>query len=244
VLYLDHGWQSLVDGLRTRAKAAGVAIETSARVVAIEHREWIEAVRLEDGRTLHPARVIAAIGPKAVAALLPDDSTLAAFRRDATPVLLATFDVALAALPRPQRRNVQALDRPLYYSVHSGLARLSREGASIVHVAKYLDPQRVHDPKAIERELREYLATLQPGYERELIYERFLPSLVVHNALARPRTAAARSNRFPIAHPSIEGLYFAGDWIAEHGLLADAALGSARELWLTLQSSAAESRAA
>ncbi|HEY2732880.1 MAG TPA: FAD-dependent oxidoreductase [Polyangiales bacterium] len=244
VLYLDHGWQSLIDGLHTRAKAIGVIVETSARAIAIEHAEHVEAVRIDDGRTLHPARVVSAIGPKAIAALLPDDPALAAFRRDATPVLLASLDVALAELPKPDRRNVQALDRPLYYSVHSGLARLAREGASVVHVAKYLDPRTTHDPSAIERELREFLGNVQPGYERALIYERFLPSLVVHNALPRPRMAAGPASRFPLEHPTIENLYFVGDWIGQHGLLADAALGSARELWLTLQSSAAESRAA
>jgi phytoene dehydrogenase-like protein len=233
VLYLDHGWQSLVDGLRAQAQAAGVVIETGARVSRIEHATDVQAVRLEDGRVLRAQRIVCAVGPKALAAMLPGDAPIAAFRSAATPVLLATLDVGLARLPNPQLTNVQALDRPLYYAVHSGVARLSRAGAAVVHVAKYLDPNRAHDPAQVETELRAFLSELQPDYERELLFERFLPALVVHNALPRPRSAG--ETRFPIEHPSIGGLFCAGDWVSNHGMLADAALGSAREVWLRVR---------
>jgi phytoene dehydrogenase-like protein len=233
VLYLDHGWQSLVDGLRSQAEVAGVVFETGARVTRVEHADHVQAVRLEDGRVLPAQRIVCAVGPKALAAMLPGDAAIAAFRSAATPVLLATLDLGLARLPKPQLTNVQALDRPLYYAVHSGIAHLSRDGSAVVHVAKYLDPNRAHDPAQVETELRAFLSELQPDYERELLFERFLPALVVHNALPRPRSTG--ETRFPIEHPSIGGLYCAGDWVSNHGMLADAALGSAREVWLRVR---------
>ena len=242
VLYLDHGWQSLVDGLRSQAEAAGVVLETGARATRIEHAADVQALRLDDGRVLRAQRIVCAVGPKALAALLPGDATIGAFRRAATPVLLATLDVGLARLPRPQLTNVQALDRPLYYAVHSGVAHLSRDGAAVVHVAKYLDPNRAHDPAQVETELRAFLCELQPDCERELLFERFLPALVVHNAL--PRARAAGETRFPIEHPSIGGLFCAGDWVSNHGMLADAALGSAREVWLRVRALSSARRAA
>jgi phytoene dehydrogenase-like protein len=242
VLYLDHGWQSLVDGLRSQAKAAGVAFETGARVTRIEHAANVEALRLEDGRVLRAQRIVCAVGPKALSTMLPGDTALSAFRRAATSVLLATLDLGLKRLPNPQLTNVQALDRPLYYAVHSSVARLSRDGAAVVHVAKYLDPNRAHDPAQVESELRAYLSMLQPDYERELLFERFLPALVVHNALPRPSSAG--ETRFPIEHPSIGGLYCAGDWVSNHGMLADAALGSAREIGSRLRALSSDRYAA
>ena len=49
VLYLDRGWQTLVDGLRTMAEEAGAVIETSAPVAAIEDRGATKTIKLDGG---------------------------------------------------------------------------------------------------------------------------------------------------------------------------------------------------
>ena len=52
VLYLNGGWQTIVDGLRRVAVASGVQIEPSAYAVALERKgaRSAAAVRLADGR--------------------------------------------------------------------------------------------------------------------------------------------------------------------------------------------------
>ena len=47
-------------------------------------------------------------------------------------------------------------------------------------------------------------------------------AMTVSNALVRPNTPR------PPAVTKVKGLYLAGDWVGEEGILADAALGSAR----------------
>jgi phytoene dehydrogenase-like protein len=63
VLYLDGGWQTLVDGLIAAATAAGVRIATSARADAIEPAAHGWQVRLADGSAMHSRAVVIAGGP-------------------------------------------------------------------------------------------------------------------------------------------------------------------------------------
>ena len=54
VLYLDGGWQTLVEGLREAATRAGVTIETGTRVDAVKRKASgaVEGVWLADGRKI------------------------------------------------------------------------------------------------------------------------------------------------------------------------------------------------
>jgi phytoene dehydrogenase-like protein len=54
------------------------------------------------------------------------------------------------------------------------------------------------------------------------VHRRFLPSMRVSNAIATPHAP-----RPPVTTP-VKGLYVAGDWVGEEGLLSDASLASAR----------------
>jgi phytoene dehydrogenase-like protein len=60
VLYLDGGWQTLVDGLRAAAERAGARIETGASVARVESGAGDCAVQLDGGRTLRASSVIVA----------------------------------------------------------------------------------------------------------------------------------------------------------------------------------------
>jgi hypothetical protein len=46
-------------------------------------------------------------------------------------VRAACLDVALGAVPCPRNRFVMGLDAPLYYSLHSAVARLAPEGGGV-----------------------------------------------------------------------------------------------------------------
>ena len=224
VLYLDGGWQTLVDGLARRAREAGVRIVTRADAAGLELEGGrVRGVRLASGDVWTAPFVLAALAPDAVAALagLADDR-----RATRVPVRMATLDLGLGRLPRPERRAVFGLGRPLYFSVHSAVARLAREGTALVHAAYYLGDDR-RPPAAIETELLHFVDTVQPGWRAHVIERRFVPELTVANAL--PLAAeGGLGGRPPVAVHERPGLFVAGDWVGPEGLLADAALASAR----------------
>ena len=107
-------------------------------------------------------------------------------------------------------------------SVHSAVAQLAPEGGAVIQAAKYLGSEPAPDADAVRRELEHALDLLQPGWRRRLFHQRFLPDLVVCHALT---TTAARPES---AVPEVRGLFIAGDWVGDEGLLADASLASAR----------------
>jgi len=229
VLYLDGGWQRLVDGLRHAAEAAGVRLVTGARVSAVVHDDAVRGVRLADGWVWAADAVVLALGPGAAAALV-DWAAAARLRQwaaAAVPVRAATLDVALGSLPNPRAPLVYGLDAPVYLSVHSAWARLAPPGGALVHVMRYLGPEPPADPRAVERELEALLDLAQPGWRAALVARRFVPNLVVAHALPLAAQGGTRGRPGP-AVPELPGLYVAGDWVGPEGLLADASLASAR----------------
>jgi phytoene dehydrogenase-like protein len=238
VIYLDGGWQTLVDGLAGRARAAGATIVTRADVAALERNgERVRGVRLASGEVWTAPFVLAATAPAAVDALVGRE-------RPATrvPVRMATLDLGLAHLPRPERRAVFGLERPYYFSVHSAVARLAREGTALVHAAYYLGDDR-RPPAAVEAELLAFVDRVQPGWRPHVVERRFVPELTVAHAMPLA-SEGGRAGRPPVAVAERPGLYVAGDWVGPTGLLADAALSSARDAAAAIVSAGADVAAA
>lgn len=221
VTYVDGGWQTIVDALEKAAREAGVRFVTSDAASSIVHDGVVRSVRLASGESLGARAVIVAGGPK-VAASLAKVPSLEMAAKQAVPVRAACIDLGVRALPLPKRKLAFRLDEPLYYSVHSAVARLAPEGAAVVHLMKYLREGEPGD-KAIG-ELDAFFARLQPG--AQIAVRRVLPNMVVSNA----RVDAARGglpSRPDVRVPEISGLYVAGDWVGPEGLLSDASLASA-----------------
>ena len=65
-----------------------------------------------------------------------------------------------------------------------------------------------------------------PKVREVVVHRRFLPSMTVSNAIAEPARDGAAKRPTPVT--SIRGLYLAGDWVGDDGILSDAALSSAR----------------
>lgn len=225
VLYLDGGWQTLVDKLRAAAEQAGAHIATGVRVVQLEHNGTVQAVQLADGNRLPVAAAIVATSPAEASALVAD-SPLQAWAQATIPVKIACLDVALHQLPEPRALFALGIDRPLYFSVHSATARLAPTGGALIHVAKYLGNE-TGSAQAVEHELEGVLDLLQPGWRAVLAERRFLPSMTASNALVtaaqggfagRPKSDAA----------GIHGLFLAGDWVGDEGMLADASVASGK----------------
>src|SRR5262249_9221653 len=133
-----------------------------------------------------------------------------------TPVVLSTLDVALSRLPQPKKAFALGIDRPLYFSVHSRAAQLTPKGGALIHVSRYGGGDQA--------ELEALLDEMQPGWRDIVVHCRFLPSMIVSNALMLPAPATR-----PSAVTAVRGLYLAGDWVGDIGLLSDAALASARD---------------
>jgi phytoene dehydrogenase-like protein len=245
VLYLDGGWQTLVDRLRAAAEAAGVRIVAGRRVVAVDHDDAVRGVRLEDGTTAAATRAVLAVAPDEAAALVAGEprTTVEGWARTAIPVRAACLDVGLRRVPRPRSTFALGVDRPLYLSVHSAVARLAPEGQAVVHVARYLPPGRDSDPRADERELEGLLDLVQPGWRDVVVVRRFLPRLTVMNAMATA-TAGGTAGRPGPAVPGVRGLGVAGDWVGPDGLLADASLASAARAADGVRASGARAAAA
>jgi phytoene dehydrogenase-like protein len=229
VLYLDGGWQSLARELRNAAEGAGAEI-VSGRTVASVIRDGasVRGVVLEDGAILRASSVLLAVGPGEAAGVVRGcrATILTEWASQAKPVYASSLDVALRRLPRPKTLVAIGIDRPLYFSVHSAVARLAPRDGATIHVMRY-GGLRGMKAETVERELEGLLDQLQPGWRGELVTKRFLPNLTVSHALVTAAEGGTAGRPGPEVS-GIEGLYVAGDWVGGEGMLTDAALASAR----------------
>jgi phytoene dehydrogenase-like protein len=255
-LYVDEGWQKIVDSLHSAAISSGVNFVSSSRIVGVVHDAAVRAVELgglelDADRTDTQAIAFPNQGPEDVeGALIPAETVLLAVDPataaqlageagnewvDARPVTAACLDVALRTLPNPRTLFALGIDTPLYYSVHSAFAQLTPKGGALIHLAKYrkeqsatneeIDgtrPRRSSAAVEDEQQLEDVLDRMQPGWREVLVHRRFLPSMTVSNSLVRPTA------RRPSPVTSVRGLYIAGDWVGDEGMLSDASLASAR----------------
>lgn len=232
VLYVHEGWQRIVDAMRNTAVTSGVNFVSSSRIVGVDIADGgVKAVRLGgleldadrmdtrsiaypemtpeavDGAPLPAEDVILAVDPATA-------SELAGGAWTAKPVIASCLDVALRSLPEPDRTFALGIDEPLYFSVHSVWAQLAPKGGALIHTMKY--------GGGTESELEGLLDRMQPGWRDVLVHKRFMPAMTVSNAMVTP------SSPRPPVQTSIRGLYLAGDWVGDEGLLSDASLASAR----------------
>jgi phytoene dehydrogenase-like protein len=228
VLYLDGGWQTLVDGLRRVGERAGVVMEAEQRITSVEYDTVVQGVRLANSSFIPASAVVITGSPEEAVALLPKDQTpLHARVKTAIPIKAACLDVGLSHLPRSHARFALGIDQPLYFSVHSAVAKLGPDGGAVIHVAKYLNPATATDAKTDEQELEQLLDLMQPGWRNVAVERRFLPHMTVYHALPTARMKGLAGRPGP-AVSGVDNLYIAGDWVGAEGMLADASLASAK----------------
>jgi len=227
VLYLDGGWQTLVDGLAAKAEDLGARIELGADVRRVENgAHGGLSLRTGDGAEIHAGAVILAVPPRVAAALTTGAARVAleGCAAAAVPGRASCLDVALSKLPRPRACFALGVDQPLYFSVHSAVCRLGPEGGALIHAMKYLHPD--DDAAESEIELEAWLDLLQPGWRDVVVVRRFLPSLVSTNAIVLANGGGLAGRPGPRV-PGVENLFVVGDWVGPQGMLLDAALASA-----------------
>jgi phytoene dehydrogenase-like protein len=225
VLYLDGGWQTLVEALKGVAERHGARLVSGARVEMIQHVAGdVHSLRLTDGHCLEAAAVVIATTAQEAARLVDR----APFRKrvDALlPARVACLDVALRRLPNPRHTILQDLDRPCFMSTQSLYSRVAPDGGALMYTMKQLAPEAPSDPRRDEHDLEDLLDQAQPGWSDVLVTRQFLPRIDAIGML--PTTPDGYGGRPGPGAAGIDGLYLAGDWIGE-GFLSDAAFASGR----------------
>jgi phytoene dehydrogenase-like protein len=222
VLYVHHGWGTLVAALQTAAVAVGAQVVRGCRVVAVNATGGrVTGVMLEDGTSAEARAVIIATGPRPARRLLEGIATI---DLPAIPVRVATLDVALQRLPKERVVFALGVDEPWGYSADSVIARLAPQGGAVVHMAKYLPTGTSGTPRD-EQQLERALDLLQPGWRDVVVYRRFLPTVVVSHALVTADSGGL-SGRASGHLAELENVFLAGDWIGSTGQLADASVAS------------------
>ena len=229
VMYLDEGWQTLVDGLLTVAKNANARIVMGKKAIRVKRTDssgW--QVLLSDKTEVSTKIVVIAAGPNDAYSLFDDNErpdVLSKATKEAKPIRLVCLDVALSSLPDKDVTFALGVDRPLYFSVHSAYAKIAPEGGALIHVAKYLGTSVEPKPREDQPELEEFLDLLQPGWRQVLVKKRPLPNMVVSNALV---TAADGGLGGRPDVKIADNLYIVGDWVGKEGLVSNASVASAK----------------
>jgi phytoene dehydrogenase-like protein len=221
VIYLDGGWSTLVEGLAKAARDAGVELRTGAAVekVSVEGRR--SYVHLADMERVGADATLLALGPNEAAGVCPGVASLKQYAEDAIPVRANVLDLALSKLPEGAKVFALGIDQPFYFSVHSNDAKLAPAGGAVVHVAKYLPPDEKVGRDAIG-ELERLADLVMPGWRAVEVKRQELRGMTVSNAF--PRWDRPRPG---VALPDAPGLFIAGDWVGDEGMIADAAAASA-----------------
>lgn len=226
VLYLDGGWQTIVDQLRERAVYSGVTILNNQCVIGIEHDGEVRRLAYADGSTMDISNVVSTVSPAETCRWITDaqHTMLQRWKDEARPSMAACLDLCLKRLPVAGRNVAIGLDQPVFFSNHSARAKLSDNGTLVMHLIKYNGCAK-SDPNADRRVLEETMSLLHPDWQKEVVAQQYLPNMVVvHNY---PHMGQTDPFPGPVV-PEIRGLYVAGDWASHGEMLTDAAAASAR----------------
>jgi protoporphyrinogen oxidase len=224
VEYIDGGWQKMVDGMRSfiTGRAEEIYGATVASVRSVSSPDAAAHVDVViNGETRQFDGVILALPPLQVQKLLGQTGRFDHLE----PVHAACLDVCLNKLTNSDIFAI-GYDEALYYSVHSATANLTAEkGQALIHLAVYLKPGEVGSHSHEERLLK-VLQQLQPGWQNELVYKRYLPNMVASYGVG----AASRmgdNGQLNVSLADVPQVYVCGDWVGKGELLLDAAMASA-----------------
>ena len=224
VIYLDGGWQTLVDSLHHVASGAGVTFRHD-KVTRVEADGEVVTVHREGGEIIEARAVVVANGGPSHAANLLGTASPAVGRwaDEARPVLAACLDLALRRAP-DRVGPILGFDEPTYLIPHSRSARLAPEGGEVLHAMWYgpdLTPDLDH-----RAALEELLDAAHPGWRDQVVEARFGRRLVVAHDRPRPGLSPDAAARVEV--PELANVFVAGDWVTTDGLLGDASLTSGR----------------
>jgi hypothetical protein len=198
VLYLDGGWQRLVDALADIVVGAGGRICPDGA-----------AHDVPDGRA-----VIVAVGSPAQAAAVTGHPYPGGVATEAS-----VLDLALDG--SPLHPFVIGVDEPIYLSEHGIAAGMCPDGRASVSLAHYLAPGELPD-----RERVRAFAQRSGIVVGQVLDERYLHRMTTVSSIATA-SSGGLAGRASVRVPDRPGVFVVGDWVGDRGHLADAVLASA-----------------
>lgn len=216
VLYVDGGWQSIVERLADAGRRAGVSIcdHEPVQGLTADGEGWVVAT---PSRSIAASTLVVAAGGPAVAARLLGSDPAGWVERAGPVQRAAVLDIGG---PPARHGFLLSTDDPLYLSTHAPVAALAPDGLHLVTAMRYLD---VHDDlRADERRasLEGHATLAGAAAPSERLVDRFLNEPVV--TWGSPVPGIARPAGDELAGRRV---WVAGDWVGGH-LLADAAVDS------------------
>ncbi len=200
VIYLDRGWQQLVDLLAVAVIDAGGTIRTGHR--------WRQ---VPDA----PAVIVAVGGPAATSGIVGHDFP------SGVPSFASSLDLGLRRVP--PHRFVIGVDEPIYLSDHGRPLGLTPDGAASVSLANYLAPGDEPDRGRLEDFAR------RAGIAADdVVAARYLHRMTTVTAIATADRGGL-AGRADATVPGRPGVFVVGDWVGRRGHLTDAVLASAEQ---------------
>jgi phytoene dehydrogenase-like protein len=223
VLYLDGGWEQLVDALVERGRADGVEYRFGARVEAIARADQARWAVQVDGSVIPCDQVVIASSPGVADSLLAPLLGHSSFAATARPCTAAVLDLGLRG-EWPGPRFVLDLDEPTYLSVHSDVAALAPAGHTLLSLIWYRRGGEEQSAAQLRERLERHVRRWMPNFEQAVVVDQFLPNITVANDLPQ----ASRGGLTGRAPGQVdEGLHLVGDWVGDRGVLFDASMASA-----------------
>lgn len=223
VLYLDGGWQQIIDALLQKAKALGVDLFLGEKVEEIIISESVHTIKTKENETT-THNLILATPPHTAAKLLPQSKQLQTAVSHLHPIQTACLTLALNHLPNPDCTIALGADQSFYYSLHSASAKVAPADNHLAYLITYLPPDHTSDPATDREFLETTFDRIQPGWRDHLVHAEFLPRITAaHGAVtAIPSRPAPRL-------PDCPNTTIIGDWVGKNHWLADASAHSAQQ---------------
>lgn len=220
-IYVDGGWGALVAQLAESATARGATLQREHRVTAVRRDGPAWRVELAGQAAARFDAVILAVPPSAARDLAPDSADVAAAAHATQPVRAMCLDVGLSPAGHGTEFAL-GIDAPTYLSLHSTAADLAPPGAGLLHLSRYLAPGEAPSASQLE-ELERLADRLRPGWRDRVAHRQRLVGITIAHDYPRWR---AEGRRAPVVVSDAPGLFLAGDWVGDEGMLSDAAAAS------------------
>lgn len=224
VLYVDGGWQRIVDELQAAAIGAGVDVRQSSAVRTVACTDGGVTMTSDEDEVRAAVAIVAAGSPELTARLV--GSPIDGADRIGAAVEASVLDLGTSSVP--QTPLLFGSVEPLYLSTHAPAARLAPEGMALVSLMHYITPgSSPVDVKAAQTELF-HLGRRAGIEDGDIVLQRYLHRVTVSQGY--PTAAGGGlAGRPTITGTGLGNVLIAGDWVGPHGLLADASAASAVE---------------
>ncbi|MFA9456508.1 phytoene desaturase family protein [Halalkalibacter sp. AB-rgal2] len=228
-LYLDGGWQQIMNQLHDKALLSNSMVQTDTTVTKLElndQQQW--QVETNNNETHVSNFVLYTGAPEHLQQVT--NQQLNSSIPPIIPIKGAAYDIALSTLP--DRHQLFALDLTdsLYYSVHSTYAKLGHHNHIVLHLFKYLHPTEDKNTQNVKEELEQFLERLQPNWKQHVKASRFMPNITVNQRLPQ----LGEDHYFNNQETELPRLYVAGDWADPQLILAEGAINSGKNAALEI----------